>query len=135
MWTRQHGKSRGFPQPVTLAEALESEGAAARAGMIERHRAYLSSMTEAASRHLASTPDDGLGDPDAGLALLTFAGELAAVVQPHKFRDQLPTGLVASCEQTVTAATDLAVDCLIGLFGGMRQLFSRPQIAPEPTPN
>jgi hypothetical protein len=34
-----------------------------------------------------------------------FVGELASAVRPDEFRGQPPAGLVAACEQTVTAAT------------------------------
>src|ERR1035437_3503881 len=43
-WARRRGKSRRFTVPVTLVGALEAEDAACRAGMLEEHRACLSSM-------------------------------------------------------------------------------------------
>src|SRR6266566_2671974 len=43
-WARRRGKSGRFTQPVTLVAALEKEDAAARPGMVERHRACLSEM-------------------------------------------------------------------------------------------
>jgi hypothetical protein len=56
MWARRWGKSRRFSDPVTLVAALEREGAAARLGMVKRHRECLEEMTGAADGVIATTP-------------------------------------------------------------------------------
>jgi hypothetical protein len=122
-WARRRGKARRFTEPVTLVAALEREDAAARPGMAEQHRSCLAEMTGAADGVIAATPRDDPGRPAVGLALVLFAGELASAVRPDEFRDQLPAGLVAACEQAVTAATLAAAACLAGLVE-MAQLLS-----------
>jgi len=49
-----------------------------------------------------------------GLALVPFAGELASAMRPDEFRGELPAGLLAACEQAVTAAMLAAAACLAG---------------------
>jgi hypothetical protein len=77
----------------------------------------------AADGVIAATPRDDPGRPGVGLALVLFAGELASAVRPDEFRGELPAGLVAACEQAVTAATLAAAACLAGLVE-MAQLLS-----------
>ena len=108
---------------MTLVAALEKENPAARPGMVEQHRAVLSEMVGEADGMIAATPRDDPGRPGSGLALVLFAGELASAVRPDEFRGELPAGLVAACEQTVTAATLTAAACLVG-FVEMAQLLS-----------
>ena len=122
-WARRRGKARRFTEPVTLVAALEREDAAARPGMVEQHRACLSEMVLAADGVIAVTPRDDPGRPGVGLALVLFAGELASAVRPDEFRGELPAGLVAACEQQVTAAVLAAAACLAGLVE-MAQLLS-----------
>jgi hypothetical protein len=122
-WARRRGKARRFTEAVTLVAALAEEDAAARPGMVERHRACLAEMAGAADGVIAATPLDDPGRPGVGLALVLFAGELASAVRPDEFRGELPAGLVAACEQTVTAATLAAAACLVGLVE-MAQLLS-----------
>jgi hypothetical protein len=122
-WARRRGKSRRHTQPVTLVAALEKEDPAACPGMVEQHRACLAAMVRAADQLIGATARD---DPDrtgAGLALVLFAGELASAVRPDEYRSQLPAGLVAACEQTVTAATLAAAGCLAGMVEAV-QAFS-----------
>src|SRR6266550_6664503 len=69
-WARRRGKSRRFTQPVTLVAALEKEDAAARPGMVERHRACLAEMVLAADGVIAATRGDDPGRPGVGLALV-----------------------------------------------------------------
>ena len=121
-WARRRGKSRRFTEPVTLVAALEREGAAARSGMVEQHRACLAAMVRAADGVIAVTPRDDPGRPGAGLALVMFAAELASAVRPDEYRSELPAGLVASCEQTVTAATLAGAACLSGLVETVQML-------------
>lgn len=122
-WARRRGKARRFTEAVTLVAALAEEDAAARPGMVERHRACLAEMVGATDGVIAATPLDDPGRPGVGLALVLFAGELASAVRPDEFRGELPAGLVAACEQTVTAATLAAAACLAGLVE-MAQLLS-----------
>src|SRR5487761_1587106 len=117
------GAARRFTEAVTLVAALAEEDAAARPGMVERHRACLAEMVGATDGVIAATPLDDPGRPGVGLALVLFAGELASAVRPDEFRGELPAGLVAACEQTVTAATLAAAACLAGLVE-MAQLLS-----------
>jgi hypothetical protein len=114
-WARRRGKSRRFTEPVTLVAALEKEQVAVRPGMVERHRACLSEMVDAADGVIAATPRDFPGRPGVGMALVLFAGELASAVRPDEFRGELPEGLVAACEQVVTAAMLAAAACLVSL--------------------
>jgi hypothetical protein len=107
---------------VTLVAALGREDAAARPGMVEQHRACLSAMVGAADRVIASTPVDDPSRPGLGLALVLFAGELAAAVRPDEFRGEVPAGLVAACEQTVTAAMVAAAACLAGFVEAVQAL-------------
>ncbi len=113
-WARRRGKSRRFSQPVTLVAALEREDMAARPGMVELHRERLEELTGVADRVIAGTARDDPGRPGAGLALLMFAAELASAVRPDEYRSELPAGLVAACEQAVTAAALAAAACLSG---------------------
>src|SRR5919112_4585935 len=76
-WARRRGKSRRFSEPVTLVAALEREHALARPGMVERHRECLALMTGMVDEMIAVTARDDLSRPDAGLALVMFAAELA----------------------------------------------------------
>jgi hypothetical protein len=99
---------------VTLVAALEREDAAARAGMVRRHRESLEELTGAADHVIAVTRRDDPARPGAGLALLMFAAELASAVRPDEYRGQLPAGLVVGCEQAVTAAVLAAAACLSG---------------------
>lgn len=121
-WARRRGKSRRFSDPVTLVAALEREDAAARAGMVERHRVCLAEMTGAADGVIASSLRDDPERPGAGLALLMFAAELASAVRPDEYRGELPAGLVADCERAVTAAALAAAACLSGFVDVMRVL-------------
>jgi hypothetical protein len=121
-WARRRGKSKRFTQPVTLVAALEAEDAACRPGMVERHRECLLSMVCGVDRLLAVTAWDDLGRPEVGLTLVLFAGELASAVRPGEFRAELPAGLVAACEQTVTAATLAAAGCVAGLVDAVQVL-------------
>jgi hypothetical protein len=43
-------------------------------------------------------------------------------VRPDEFRGQLPAGLVATCEQTVTAATLAAAGCLADVIEAVQAL-------------
>jgi hypothetical protein len=113
-WARRRGKSRRFSEPVTLVAALEREDAVARPGMVEQHRESLEELTGAADAVIAVTARDDPGRPGAGLALLMFAAELASAVRPDEYRGELPAGLVAACEQAVTAAALAAAACLSG---------------------
>jgi hypothetical protein len=113
-WARRRGKSRRFTEPVTLVAALEREDAAAWRGMVERHRESLEELTGAVDALIAVTGRDEPGRPGAGLALLMFAAELASAVRPDEYRGDLPAGLVAACEQAVTAAALAAAACLSG---------------------
>ena len=113
-WARRRGKSRRFTEPVTLVAALEREDVAARRSMVERHRESLEELTGAADAVIAVTARDDPGRPGAGLALLMFAAELASAVRPDEYRGELPAGLVAACEQAVTAAALAAAACLTG---------------------
>jgi hypothetical protein len=115
-WARRRGKSRRFTEPVTLVAALEREDVAARRSMVERHRGSLAELTGAADAVIAVTARDDPGRPGAGLALLMFAAELASAVRPDEYRGELPAGLVAACEQAVTAAALAAAACLSGFM-------------------
>jgi hypothetical protein len=121
-WARRRGKSRRFTQPVTLVAALEKESPAARPAMVEEHRARLEAMVCAADRLIGATTRDDPGRTGPGLALVLFAGELASAARPDEFRGQLPAGLVAACEQTVTAATLAAAGCLVGIVEAVQAL-------------
>lgn len=99
---------------MALVAALEREGAAVRRGMVEQHRESLVKLTGAADSVIAVTVRDDPGRPGAGLALLMFAAELALAVRPDEYRGELPAGLVAACEQAVTAAALAAAACLSG---------------------
>ena len=115
-WARRRGKSQRFTEPATLVEALQATMAGRRPAMVEQHRQCLSSMTNALDQALAGTTLDDLGRPEIGIGLLLFAAELATALRPDEFRDQLPTDQVAACEQTVTAATSTAADCVAELL-------------------
>jgi hypothetical protein len=119
-WARRRGKSRRFTEPVTLVAALEREDAVARAGMVEQHRDSLAELTEAADGLIAVTARDDPSRPEAGLPPLMFAAELASAVRPDEYRGELSVGLVAACEQAVTAAALAAAVCLSG-FAEMAQ--------------
>lgn len=107
---------------MTLVAALEREHALARPGMVEQHRECLVQMTGMVDEMIAVTARDDLGRPDAGLALVMFAAELASAVRADEYRGELPAGLVRSCEQAVTAATLAAGACLSGLVDTMQVL-------------
>jgi hypothetical protein len=113
-WARRRGKSRRFTEPVTLVAALEREGAAAWRGMVEQHRESLEELTAAVDAVIAVTGRDDPGRPGVGLGLLMWAAELASAVRPDEHRGDLPAGLVADCEQAVTAAALAAAACLSG---------------------
>ena len=98
-WARRRGKSRRFSEPVTLVAALEREHVVARPGMVERHRECLEQMTGVVDRVIAVTARDDLSRPDAGLALVMFAAELASAVRADEYRGELSAGLVRACEQ------------------------------------
>jgi hypothetical protein len=121
-WARRRGKSRRFSEPVTLVAALEREHAVAHPGMVEQHRECLERMTGVADRMIAMTARDDLSRPDAGLALVMFAAELASAVRADEYRGELPAGLVVACGQAVTAATLAAGACLSGLVETMQVL-------------
>lgn len=122
-WARRRGKSRRFTEPVTLVAALEREDAAAWRGMVEEHRESLESLTAAVDGLIVVTGQDDPGRPGVGLGLLLWAAELASAVRPDEYRDDLPAGLVAGCEQAVTAAALAAAACLGG-FTEMVQALS-----------
>lgn len=122
MWARRKGKSNRFTQPVTLLEALDGEDPTCRPAMIDQHRECLTSMTSAVNRLLDGTEVDGLGEPDVGLTLLLFAGELASALEPRHQRDTLAPEQIADCEHAITGATLAAAGCLIGLFAAGRLL-------------
>ena len=122
-WARRRGKSRRFTEPVTLVAALEREDAAAWRGMVEEHRESLESLTAAVDGLIAVTGRDDPGRPGVGLGLLLWAAELASAVRPDEYRDDLSAGLVAGCEQAVTAAALAAAACLGG-FTEMVQALS-----------
>jgi hypothetical protein len=109
---------------VTLVAALELEDAAAWRGMVERHRESLEELTGAADRVMAVTGRDDPGRPEVGLALLMWAAELASAVRPDEYRSDLPAGLVAGCEQAVTAAALAAAACLSGFAETLEVLAS-----------
>jgi hypothetical protein len=113
-WARRRGKSRRFTEPVTLVAALEREDAAAWRGMVEQHRESLEELTAAVDAVISVTGRDDPGRPGVGLALLMWSAELASAVRPDEYRGDLPAGLVASCEQAVTAAALAAAACLSG---------------------
>ena len=121
-WARRRGKSRRFSQPVTLVEALEREDTAVRQGMVERHRQSLVELTSAVDRVISQTVREDPDRPGAGLSLLLFAAELASAMRPDEYRSELPAGLVAACEQAVTAATLAAAACLAGFVEVMQVL-------------
>lgn len=90
--------------------------------MVEQHRACLAAMASAGDRAIATTPGSDIGTPQVGLRMVLFAGELAAAIQPGQYRGELPASLVAACEQTVTAATLVAAECLAGLVQTVQTL-------------
>jgi hypothetical protein len=71
---------------------------------------------------IAVTARDDSDRPDAGLALVMFAAELASAVRADEYRDELPAELVRACEQAVTAATLAAAACLSGFVETMQVL-------------
>jgi hypothetical protein len=113
-WARRRGKSRRFTEPVTLVAALEREDAAAWRGMLDEHRESLVELTGAVDRLIAVTGREDPDRPGVGLNLLMWAAELASAVRPDECRGDLPGGLVAECEQAVTAAALAAAACLSG---------------------
>ena len=118
-WMRRRGKQARSSEPVSLADAMEREDRAAWPAMVAQHAACLIALTSAAAR--AATADPGeLGEPEIGLPVLMFAGELAAVVQPGEHRDQIPDSLVAASEQAITTATLTAAGCLAGLVDAIQ---------------
>lgn len=121
-WARRRGKSKRFTEPVTLLDALHAEDPTCRPAMIEQHRQCLAAMTDTVDEMLSNNAADDLGRPDAGLALLIFAAELAAALQPDNFLDQLPAEHAAHCEHTITQATLAAAGCVTGLVEAMQLL-------------
>lgn len=121
-WARRRGKSRRFTQPVTLLDALHAEDPDCRPAMIEQHRQCLAAMTGAVDEVLNDPAGDDLGRPEVGLVLLVFAGELAAALQPDKFRAALPAEHAAHCEHTITNATHAAAGCVTGLVEAVQLL-------------
>jgi hypothetical protein len=113
-WARRRGKSRRFTEPVTLVAALEREDAAAWREMVEQHQVSLEELTAAVDAVIAVTGRNDPGRPGVGLALLMWAAELASAVRPDEYRSDLPAGVVAACEQAVTAAALAAAACLSG---------------------
>ena len=93
---------------------MEREDAAAWRGMVEQHRESLAELTGAVDAVIAVTGRDDPDRPGVGLALLMWAAELASAVRPDEYRGDLPAGLVAACEQAVTAAALAAAACLSG---------------------
>jgi hypothetical protein len=86
--------------------------------MVEEHREFLAAMTERAS----DDADLEIGDPEVGLSLLEFAGELATAVQPGFFGDELPPDLVAACEQTIATAMHVTAELMSGVIDGIREI-------------
>jgi len=127
-WARRRGKSRRFTEPVTLVAALEREDAAARPGMVEKHRESLAELTGAVDRLIAVTARDDPGRPGAGLALLMWAAELAPAVRPDEYRDELLAGQAGDCEQAVTAAALAAAACLSGFTEMVQALSALPAL-------
>ncbi|MGH8827405.1 MAG: hypothetical protein ACRDVZ_07355 [Jiangellaceae bacterium] len=105
---------------MTLLDALEAEDVACRPGMVEEHRACLSSMVCEVDGLIAATSWDDTVRPAVGLALVLFAGELASAVRPAESAGELSPGLVTACEQTVTAAMLAAAGCLAGLVDAVQ---------------
>jgi hypothetical protein len=114
-WMRRRGKHKAYSEPVSLADAMEREDRTAWPAMVAQHTACLIALTAAAAQALTTDPGGELGEPDIGLPVLMFAGELAAVLQPSQHRDQVPASLVAACEQAITTATLTAAGCLAAL--------------------
>lgn len=121
-WARRRGRSKRFTEPVTLVDALHAEDPTCRPAMIEQHRQCLAAMTDTVDEVLNDTAADDLGRPEVGLTLLTFAGELAAALQPDSFRDQLPAEHTAHCQRTITNATLAAAGCVTGLVEAVQLL-------------
>ncbi len=121
-WARRKGKSKRLTQPVTLVEALGAEDPTCGPAMIDQHRQCLTLMTSAVSHLPDDTGEDNLGQPEVGLALLIFASELAAALQPRHYRDTLTAKQIADCEHTITAATLAAAGCVTGLVEAMQLL-------------
>ena len=120
-WARRRGKSRKYSEPVTLVYALEQESPALWAGMVEEHRDFLAAMAERASDDFENT-DLEIGDPEVGLSLLEFAGELATAVQPGFFGNELPPDLVAACEHTIATAMHVTAELMSGVIDGIREI-------------
>jgi len=121
-WMRRRGKQTRYSEPVSLADAMQREERAAWPSMVAQHAACLIALTTAADRVVTTDPGGELGAPEVGLAVLMFAGELAAVVQLGQHRDQLPDGLVAASEQAITTATLTAAGCLAGIVDAVQTL-------------
>lgn len=120
-WMRRRGKQKRYSEPVSLEDALDREEPAAWPAMVTQHTACLIALTTAAARAATAEPVSELGVPEAGLPVLMFASELAAV-QPGQHRDELPESLVAASEQAITAATLTAAGCLAGLVDTLQAL-------------
>ncbi len=103
--SRRRGKSKRYPDLVTLTDALGREEAAARPAMIAQHLACLMALTAACDRGRHRRSRNELGAPELGLPVLMFASEPAAAIQPSEYRDQLPPSLVAACEQVINTTT------------------------------
>ena len=121
-WARRRGRQKRHSELVTLTSALDREESAARPGMVAQHLACLAALATAATRAITDDPGGELGTPEVGLPVLMFAGELAAAIQPSEYRDQLPTDLVAACEQVITTATVTAAASLAGLVDAIQAL-------------
>jgi hypothetical protein len=121
-WMRRRGKQKRYSKPVSLADAMDREDRAAWPAMVAQHAACLIALTSAAAQAMTADPGGELGAPEIGLPVLMFAGELAAVVQPGDYHDQIPDSLIAASEQAVTTATLTAAGCLAGLVDAIQTM-------------
>jgi hypothetical protein len=121
-WMRRRGKQKRYSEPVGLAEAMDREDRAAWPVMVAQHAACLIALTTAAARAVTEDPGGELGTPEIGLPVLMFAAELAAVVQPGDYRDQIPDTLIAASQQAITTATLTAAGCLAGLVDAIQTM-------------
>jgi hypothetical protein len=121
-WARRKGRSRRFTQPVTLVAALDAEDPGCRPAMIDQHRQCLTLMSSAVSQSLDGAEQADLGRPEVGLALVMFAGELAAALEPGHYRDTLTADQITDCEHTITGATLVAAGCVTGLVEAVQLL-------------
>ncbi len=121
-WARRKGRSKKFTQPVTLLDALDAEDPACHAAMLDQHRQCLTLMNAAVSQLLDSAATNDLADPEIGLTLLMFAGELASALQPHHYRDALSAEQIADCEHTITGAALASAQCVTALAEAIQLL-------------